>query len=34
MSAFSTLGDVFSDPAPGNSLLWVLGGLNDTCASI
>ena len=33
MSAFSTVGDVFSDPefaAPGNSLLWGLGGLDDT----
>ena len=30
MSAFSTVGDVFSDPefaAPGN--LWGLGGLDD-----
>ena len=30
MSAFSTIGDVFLDPefaAPGNSLLWGLGGL-------
>ena len=34
MSAFSTVGDVFKDPefvAPGNSLLWGLGGLDDTC---
>ena len=34
MSAFSTVGNVFSDPefaAPGNSLLWSLGGLDDTC---
>ena len=38
MSAFSTVGDAFSDPefaaqfaAPGNSLLWGLGGLDDTC---
>ena len=34
MSAFSTVGDVFSDSefaARGNSLLWGLGGLNDTC---
>ena len=34
MSAFSTVGDVFSDPefaAPGNSLLWGLGGLDETC---
>ena len=34
MSAFSTVGDVFSDPefaAPGNTLLWGLGGLDDTC---
>ena len=33
MSAFSTVGDVFTDPefaAPGNSLLWGLGGLDDT----
>ena len=33
MSAFSTVGDVFSDSefaAPGNSLLWGLGGLDDT----
>ena len=32
MSAFSTLGDVFSDPgfsAPGNSFLWVLGALEE-----
>ena len=31
--AFATVGDVFSDPefaAPGNSLLWGLGGLDDT----
>ena len=34
MSAFSKLGDVFSDrefAAPGNSLLWALGGLHGTC---
>ena len=34
MSAFSTAGDVFSDPefaAPGNSLLWGLGCLDETC---
>ena len=34
MIAFSTVGDVFSDPefaAPGNSLLWGLGGLDETC---
>ena len=34
MSAFSTVGDVFSDPefsAPGNSLLWGLGALDDSC---
>ena len=34
MSAFSTVGDVFTDPevaAPGNWLLWGLGGLDDTC---
>ena len=34
MSAFSTLGDVFSDPefaAFGNSLLWGLGGLDEIC---
>ena len=33
MSAFSTVGDVFTDPefaAPGNSLLWRLGGLEDS----
>ena len=33
MSAFSTVGDVFSDPefvAPGNSLLWGFGGLDET----
>ena len=32
MSAFSTFGDVFSDPefsAPGNSLLWGLGALEE-----
>ena len=32
MSAFSTVGDVFSDPelsAPGNSLLWGLGALEE-----
>ena len=32
--ALSTVGDVFSDPefaAPGNSLLWGLGGLDETC---
>ena len=32
MSAFSTVGDVFSDPefaAPGNSLSWCLGRLDD-----
>ena len=31
MSAFSTVGDVFSDPeflAPGNSFLWGLGALD------
>ena len=34
MSAFSTVGDVFSDPefsAPGNALLWGAGGLDETC---
>ena len=34
MSAFSTVGDVFTDrefSAPGNSLLWGLGALNDSC---
>ena len=34
MSAFSTVGDVFSHlefAAPGNSLLCGLGGLDDTC---
>ena len=34
MGAFSTVGDFFSDPefaAPGNSLLWGLGGLDETC---
>ena len=34
MNAFSTVGDVFSDPkfaAPGNSLLWSPGGLDETC---
>ena len=33
-SAFSTVGDVFADPefaAPGNSLLWGLGALDDPC---
>ena len=33
MSAFSTVGDVFADPefsAPGNSLLWGLGALDDS----
>ena len=33
MSAFSTVGDVFTDPefsALGNSLLWVLGALEDS----
>ena len=33
-SASSTVGDVFSDPefaAPGNALLWGIGGLNETC---
>ena len=33
MSAFSTVGDVITDPefaAPGSSLLWGLGGLDDT----
>ena len=32
MSAFSTVGDVFSDPefsAPGNSFLWGLGALEE-----
>ena len=32
MSAFSTVGDVFSDPefsAPGNSYLWGLGALEE-----
>ena len=32
MSAISTVGDVFSDPefaAPGNSLLWRLGALEE-----
>ena len=32
MSAFSTVGDVFSDPefsAPGNSYLWELGALEE-----
>ena len=34
MSAFSTVGGVFSDPefrAPGNALLWGVGGLDDSC---
>ena len=34
MSAFSTVGDVFSDSefaTPGNSLLWGLGALDDSC---
>ena len=34
MSAFSTVGDVFTDPAfvaPGNSLLWGLGALDESC---
>ena len=34
MSAFSIVGDVCSDPefaAPGKSLLWSLGGLDETC---
>ena len=34
MSAFSTAGDVFADPelaAPGKSLLWSLGCLDDSC---
>ena len=33
MRAFSTVGDVFADPefsAPGNSLLWGLGALEDS----
>ena len=33
VSAFSTVGDVFADPefsAPGNSLLWGLGALEDS----
>ena len=33
MSAFSTIGDVFTDPefsSPGNSLLWGLGALEDS----
>ena len=33
MSAFSTVGDVFSDPefsAPGNAFLWGLGALRTT----
>ena len=33
-SAFSSVGDVFADSeftAPGNSLLWGLGGLDDSC---
>ena len=32
MSAFSTVGDVFSDPEfspPGNSFLWGLGALEE-----
>ena len=29
MSAFSTVGDVFTDEAPGNSLLWGLGALDE-----
>ena len=36
MSAFSTVGDVFSDPefsAPGNSLLWRLGGWKSRIVS-
>ena len=34
INAFSTVGDVFSDPkiaARGNSLWWGLGGLDETC---
>ena len=34
MSAFSTVGDVFSDPefvTPGNALLWCIGSLDDSC---
>ena len=34
MSAFSTVGDVFTDPeltASGNSPLWGLGALDDSC---
>ena len=34
MSAFCTVGDVFADPefvAPGNALLWDIGGLDDSC---
>ena len=34
MSAFSIVRDVFSDPefaAPGNALLWGIGGVDDTC---
>ena len=34
MSAFSTVGDVFTDAefaALGNSFLWCLGGLDETC---
>ena len=34
MSAFSTVGDVFSDPefsAPGSSFLWGLGALEEQC---
>ena len=33
MSAFSAVGDAFADPefsAPGNSLLWGLGALEDS----
>ena len=36
MSAFSTVGDVFTDEefsAPGNSLLWGLGALDESCVS-
>ena len=34
MSALSTVSDVFSDPefmAPGNALLWGVGGLDESC---
>ena len=37
MSAFSTVGEVFSDSefaAPGNSLLWGFDGLDETCRDL